>query len=80
MIARVGHFIFLVLHAIAALFLGFWLLLVTIPLHLIFAAVAGRGGAAAPRPATHVKCPDCREFVLKEAAVCKHCGCRLVPQ
>lgn len=34
----------------------------------------------APTPETHVKCPDCRELVLKEARVCKHCGCRLVPQ
>lgn len=31
-------------------------------------------------PATHVKCPDCREFVMRDARVCKHCGCRLVPQ
>jgi hypothetical protein len=31
-------------------------------------------------PETHVKCPDCRELVLKEALVCKHCGCKLVPQ
>lgn len=35
---------------------------------------------SAPSPSTHVKCPDCREFVLKEARVCKHCGCRLTPQ
>ena len=34
----------------------------------------------APTPETHVKCPDCRELVLKEARVCKHCGCKLVPQ
>lgn len=34
----------------------------------------------APTPATHVKCPDCAELVLNEARVCKHCGCRLVPQ
>ena len=34
----------------------------------------------APTPATHVRCPDCKEFVLKEARVCKHCGCKLVPQ
>ena len=33
-----------------------------------------------PTPATHVKCPDCRELVLKDASVCKHCGCRLVPE
>jgi hypothetical protein len=35
---------------------------------------------ATPSPATHVKCPDCAELVLKEAKVCRHCGCRLVPQ
>jgi hypothetical protein len=31
-------------------------------------------------PDTHVKCPDCRELVLKDARKCKHCGCALVPQ
>jgi cytochrome bd-type quinol oxidase subunit 2 len=34
----------------------------------------------APSPKTHVKCPDCREFVLKYASVCRHCRCKLVPQ
>lgn len=29
---------------------------------------------------THVKCPDCKELVLKDARKCKHCGCTLVPQ
>lgn len=33
-----------------------------------------------PSPSTHVKCPDCRELVLKDARVCKHCSCKLVPQ
>ena len=33
-----------------------------------------------PHPDTHVKCPDCREFILKDASVCKHCGCKLMPQ
>lgn len=36
--------------------------------------------AAGPTPETHVKCPDCRELVLKDARKCKHCGCALVPQ
>src|SRR4051812_48942770 len=36
--------------------------------------------SAAPVPQTHVKCPDCAELVLAEARVCKHCGCKLVPQ
>jgi hypothetical protein len=30
-------------------------------------------------PDTHVRCPDCRELVLKDARKCKHCGCALVP-
>lgn len=36
--------------------------------------------ANAPNPKTHIKCPDCKELILKEALVCKHCGCRLIPQ
>ena len=41
-----------------------------------------RGGVrgVAPTPETHVKCPDCKELVRKEARVCKHCGCKLIPQ
>lgn len=34
---------------------------------------------APPSPKTHIKCPDCKELVRKEARVCKHCGCKLVP-
>lgn len=30
-------------------------------------------------PDTHVKCPDCRELVLKDARKCKHCGTALIP-
>lgn len=39
-------------------------------------------GAAGVLPSaqTHVRCPDCREFVLKDARKCKHCGTTLVPQ
>ena len=33
-----------------------------------------------PNPWTHVRCPDCRELVLKDARKCKHCGCALIPQ
>lgn len=33
-----------------------------------------------PTPETHVRCPDCRELVLRDARVCKHCGLRLTPQ
>ena len=30
-------------------------------------------------PDTHVKCPDCRELVFKDARKCKHCGTALAP-
>ena len=46
---------------------------------VLLPSLKSAGGAGAPTPETHVKCPDCRELVLKDARVCKHCGCRLVP-
>lgn len=73
-----GHFIFLILHILAALFFIVGLV-VTIPLHLIYAVMAGNREAK-PNRWTHVKCPDCKELVLREATICKHCGCKLVPQ
>lgn len=43
---------------------------------------SSRGGVKGmrPTPETHVKCPDCAELVKREARVCKHCGCKLIPQ
>ena len=43
---------------------------------------SARGGVKGLQPTreTHVKCPDCAELVKREARVCKHCGCKLVPQ
>ena len=32
-----------------------------------------------PAIETHVKCPDCRELIFKDARKCKHCGCNLIP-
>lgn len=29
---------------------------------------------------THVRCPECKELVLRDASRCRHCGCALVPQ
>jgi hypothetical protein len=60
-----------------------WFLLAVIISPLLAGIVlllVGRAGVEPPSPSTHVKCPDCRELVLNEARVCKHCGCRLVPQ
>lgn len=31
----------------------------------------------APNKKTHARCPDCREFVYRDARVCKCCGCKL---
>lgn len=42
--------------------------------------VAALAAGPAPTPETHVKCPDCRELVLKDARKCKHCGCTLTPE
>ena len=42
-------------------------------------AVVVRSAEPMPTPDTHVKCPDCKELVLRDARVCKHCRCRLVP-
>lgn len=36
--------------------------------------------AGAPSPETHVRCPECRELVIRDARKCKHCGCALIPQ
>lgn len=33
----------------------------------------------APTPETHVRCPECREFVFVDATKCKHCGTKLIP-
>jgi len=78
-----GHAIFIVLHLLAVAF-GAVLLFVTIPLHLIYAVNrrTAKGVATAqpgPSARTHNHCPDCQEFVLKSANVCRFCGRALQP-
>lgn len=54
----------------------------------IVAVLPKTGDAAAPRDeagnpmtsATHVRCPDCRELIRRDASKCKHCSTALVPQ
>lgn len=50
------------------------------PFSLIILALPSlKPGQQQPTPETHVQCPDCAELIRKEARVCKHCGCRVVP-
>lgn len=73
-----GHLVFIVLH-LAALVFGLFALVITIPLHIIYAAVkanAGTAGAPHKNPARAglKPCPDCAELIKIEARKCKHCG------
>lgn len=31
-------------------------------------------------PDTHIRCPECREFIFKDAKKCRYCGTSLQPQ
>ena len=33
-----------------------------------------------PTPETHILCPKCGQLERREASVCQHCGCKLIPQ
>jgi len=46
---------------------------------ILFAVAAVGIKRSMPTPATHVSCPDCKELIVKDARVCKHCGCKLTP-
>lgn len=71
---------FWVLHIAAVLFY-LPALFLTIPLHIITSMMAGRTvETEAPTPETHVRCPDCKELVRKDARICKHCRATLNPQ
>lgn len=90
---EMSWFVHLVLAVFTA---GLWLivwLLVAI-YHVLTKPIGGKWTCAAcggkpsgsarsvlsPTPQTHVKCPDCRELVLRDARKCKHCSCALIPQ
>lgn len=66
---RSGFGWFILACLISPLVAGVFVLLVTNK-----AAERGR-----PHPSTHIKCPDCKELILKDARVCRFCGCKLSP-
>lgn len=77
-----SHFVLLVLHLVALVAMP-PALFVTLPLHAILVAqqkARRRVDPDSPSPATHVRCPDCRELVRMDATRCRHCGVALVPQ
>ncbi|MBZ0105418.1 MAG: zinc ribbon domain-containing protein [Sulfuricella denitrificans] len=51
--------------------------LIGIIMALVVKSHVSSDGQPAPSANTHVKCPDCKELILKDARVCKHCGCKL---
>lgn len=74
-----GHLLFLVIHIVVLAVAPVGLLL-TIPLHLIYGAAASKKqDRDAPNWRTHVRCPDCKELVRREATRCRHCGISLEP-
>jgi hypothetical protein len=63
---------------------GYFALSIVLSPLIGFLIVAATGNlkvqANEPSPDTHVRCPDCRELVLRDARKCKHCGTALIPQ
>ena len=59
---------------------GFEVLVLTFGFAIVYEFFVVKNAIEEPSPKTHVRCPDCKELVLKEARVCKHCGCKLIPQ
>ena len=50
----------------------------TPPMAAMLLLIALTTPAADPPSATsHVRCPDCRELIRRDATVCKCCGCKL---
>lgn len=72
-----GHLIFFVFHLVALLY-GWGFLLLTVPLHLIYAAIRSNRRAP-PVEEDQVRCPDCRELIRWDARKCRHCGTALTP-
>lgn len=71
-------FLFVLLH-LAALIFNWWALAITIPLHLIYRAIDRLGRGKESDDDAHMRCPNCREKVLRQARQCEHCGGKLSP-
>lgn len=76
-----GHILFVILHLIAFAF-GFIFLIITIPLHIIYAAVnkpVTNQGTKSKNPDmggsndVFIECPFCKMKIDKDATKCPHC-------
>ena len=77
---ELGHVIFTTFH-VTALYFGAPCLLITIPVHLIYTAVAlAKQDGSVRRPDPHALCTECNELVLNGANVCEHGRGKLLPQ
>lgn len=54
--------------------------LLMLVLVLVMGKASDHGTPERATPDTHVRCPDCRELVMRDARKCKHCGTALIPQ
>lgn len=72
---RNGALWFFIAMLVSPLFSGIALLIAG----KVSASQTASGSPGSISPSTHVTCPECAEYVRKEARSCKHCGTKLIP-
>lgn len=70
-----------IIHSMAGVVTPAFFAVLALVLPKVGSAAFGRDAAGMPiSPDTHIKCPDCRGYVPKEARKCQHCQTALIPQ
>lgn len=80
-----GGIIVMVMSLLASLLFGFpaglfALGLVAVVMSIVLRVLHTRQRAAAAEAGEHMRCPECRELVRRDARKCKHCQAALTPQ
>lgn len=69
------------IHTVAGVLTPVFFAILALVLPKVGGAALGRDAAGVViSPDTHVKCPDCRGYVPKDASKCQHCQTALIPQ